>query len=1047
MIHPRRLMLAGIALLLGPAGGLSAGSAGDRPALVSAASGEISASAHDGDAGRYFVRNFSAREYGAHVQNWSIDQHPDGRIFVANNEGVLEFDGVRWRRIPVRGDAPVRSLAIDDDGRIYVGAQGEVGYIQEGGDGHMAYHSLMPDMPENYRDFSHVWRTFVVDDVVYFAAVSRLLRWDGEQFHMWEPQHLFHFSFLVGDRLYILERDKGLMQLKDDKLRLVPGGERFADDLIYAMLPWQESNQILLFSRSHGFLVFDGNEFFRWETEADKALLRELVYHAIPMPDGGIAVGTLQAGIYFLDERGRWTGHVSRESGLQDSSVLYLSLDHESGLWVGLARGMARLETGHGVTYFDETHGLSGSVYVLTRHKGDLYAGTNQGLFRLESDSLPKWRRIEGITSQTWDLLSLDEGLLVANNMGVYEVRNGQARLVHDTEVTAYQLEASDHYPGRVYIGLISGVSAIRRTSGGWQEEAAMPEVRDEVRTVHEDGDRVLWLGTRSSGILKVALPKDGDLGAAYLSERFDTEHGLPDTLLNYGVELGGELLFSTRDGLHYLDAASNRFVPYKKFDGAFGNVPERIWPLVTGPDGAIWTQTEREGGQPEAGALVPVDETNHEWDSRALASLRGITNYAVHVDDTGVVWLGGPDGLFRYDPRKRESPGQSFNVLIRDMHDGEGNSLLVSAEGAQVPELTYDRNRIRFEYAATSYDGMEENRFQVRLDGQDSGWGSWSAEPYIDYANLWEGDYRFRVRARNQYGVVSDEAHLAFRVLPPWYRTSWAYLAYVIVLVSAWWSIGQWRLRRMEAQKRALKALVRQRTRQLEEATVTDQLTGLRNRRYLDNHLELDISKSVRDYQSWIQSGLVNERPESDLLFFMIDIDHFKQINDTYGHMAGDRILKSFSSVIKDAFRDSDMLVRMGGEEFLAIARFTTRDSASTLAERLCEGVRHREFAADEHTGLHLSCSVGFACFPFVQRDPKAVSWQDVVEIADHCLYAAKMSGRDGWVGAHAASDGIDEQLLEQVRHCPAILGEDSRFEVVSSFSGGGRIRWQGAS
>ncbi len=134
-----------------------------------------------------------------------------------------------------------------------------------------------------------------------------------------------------------------------------------------------------------------------------------------------------------------------------------------------------------------------------------------------------------------------------------------------------------------------------------------------------------------------------------------------------------------------------------------------------------------------------------------------------------------------------------------------------------------------------------------------------------------------------------------------------------------------------------------------------------------------------------------------------MIDIDHFKQVNDVYGHAAGDAVLMQMRQRMQRVFRDSDFLVRWGGEEFLVVARGTHRNQGETLAERMRQSVCSEPFTLDDGRLLTKSCSLGFACFPFFLSDPAAVPWTDVVEVADAALYGAKRAGRDGWVGVSA--------------------------------------------
>jgi diguanylate cyclase (GGDEF)-like protein len=206
----------------------------------------------------------------------------------------------------------------------------------------------------------------------------------------------------------------------------------------------------------------------------------------------------------------------------------------------------------------------------------------------------------------------------------------------------------------------------------------------------------------------------------------------------------------------------------------------------------------------------------------------------------------------------------------------------------------------------------------------------------------------------------------------------------------------------------------------QLEEASITDSLTGLRNRRFLLQHIESDIATTLRRYDDRIRDAHCELDPNIDLVFFMVDLDHFKQVNDTHGHAAGDMVLIQMRQRLEEVFRLADHIVRWGGEEFLVVARNTSRDEATTLAERMRANVAERAFELADGVQLYRTCSIGFACFPFLPGEPRRLSWSQVVELADQCLYMVKHTGRDGWAGLHAnnrpQSGDIVQKLLSEL-------------------------------
>lgn len=188
----------------------------------------------------------------------------------------------------------------------------------------------------------------------------------------------------------------------------------------------------------------------------------------------------------------------------------------------------------------------------------------------------------------------------------------------------------------------------------------------------------------------------------------------------------------------------------------------------------------------------------------------------------------------------------------------------------------------------------------------------------------------------------------------------------------------------------------------EMEAISLTDKLTGLRNRRFLENQIDADLQKSLRQYQDW-QKGKHGKPVQADIVLFVIDMDDFKSVNDVHGHNAGDNVLKELATRMAKVFRHSDYLVRWGGEEFVALARFIDRNDAPHMAQRMLEAVNTHPFELVPGVVKHQTCSIGFACYPPIEDCEVTSCWISLVAVADACLYAAKSSGKNAWIGARA--------------------------------------------
>ena len=792
------------------------------------------------EAGLPLLRSFSPADYGAGEQNWAIAQGPDGMLYVGNQRGVLSFDGQRWRLTPVTNGSVVRSLAIDASGRVFVGARGELGYLVPGESGELSYVSLIDELPPEARDFTDVWSTLATKDGVVFSSPQRLLRWHEGRFEHWAPTKQFGVAFGGDQGIFVVDGGPGLLQLRNGQMRALPGGAAFSTLSRFGVIPMPTSTatspDLLIYGQELGFVRYSSGTVKSWPTDVSDTLAADGVQTRSlrRLEDGRLLVGTLRGGLYVLDTQGRLSARLSEEHGLPDTGVAATTVDREGGLWLALGSGIARAALPAPLSRFDERQGARHTVIALHRQGDELHLGTTQGMHRLRRGMPSTIAGQPGLDKQTWAFASHGAQSFVANMAGVH-VLDGD-RLSHVLQAyEASALLAPRSRPDWVLVGLAQGMALLRHDGERWRDAGRVPGLTDAVRTLVEDDAGRVWVGTYNTGLLRVdlsGLGDDGTVGALPV-ERFGLEHGLPSINFNLVFPVGGQPAFATSAGIYRFDEATRRFGPDPRYAGLFER-PRTVYVLHDDPANGLWAYTEDPAtGLRETGLVRTLADGTRQWDPRPLRAFTGQETFAIHADGDGVAWFGVGDGLFRYDGRIPKNYEQPFDTLLRRVTGAQGKLLYGGHGPAPAVALPYAANSLRFEYAAPSFDGEDAIRFQVKLEGSDAGWSDWSAEDYKDYNNLFEGDYVFRVRAKNLYDTVGTEASYRFSVLPPWYRTAWAYLGYALALGLAGWGLLRWRLRRVLAQKAALETTVAERTRQLAEQaevlrTANQQLVAL---------------------------------------------------------------------------------------------------------------------------------------------------------------------------------------------------------------------------
>jgi len=528
--------------------------------------------------------------------------------------------------------------------------------------------------------------------------------------------------------------------------------------------------------------------------------------------------------------------------------------------------------------------------------------------------------------------------------------------------------------------------------------------------------DGSLWAGG-AAGLFRIAQP-----GAAEPVAEWVEPSGLTgQTVLGMAVDPAGRLWVDTGTGLHRLVESGGGRARFEAIDasdlgGAFGAN------LLFDRQGRLWSQRNmydpRSGEYRELGAADGAD-LGTGW-FRAYAAL-----------DDGRLLYGGARGLLVIDPERFAPWAYAPPLVVSELRvDGVERAL---PEGGRIV-LAPGEHGFNLGFAALDYSQPGRNRYRYRLQGLDAGWIEAGAlGRSAAYTNLAPGHYELRVQGSNRDGAWSpNELRIGIDVHAAWWQTRWALALAALAAVALVAGIVNMRTRLLLHHRRVLAARVQERTEaleaataalraksaELEEASLTDPLTGLRNRRFLDRQMPADVALALRHYEPPHATGAAAGADcEQDLLFFLIDIDHFKRINDAHGHMAGDAVLMQMRGRLEQVFRATDYLVRWGGEEFLIVARGTPRRRAAELAERARQAVAAQPFELDGGLRVAQTCSVGFSAYPLCAELPRALDWHAAIDLADAALYDAKEAGRNAWAGLLAARAADEAELCQDAR------------------------------
>lgn len=878
------------------------------------------------------------------------------RLYVATLSGLTIHDGARWEEVP--SERALYAVHAAADGRVIGGGPDSLVELVQDADDRRRLVSLLDRLPEADRAIGDV-RSIHALGRTFFAVTDRaLVRIRGADVRIderWRPDPRRRGFTSLG-RLYVVSQ--GAVRAFGPAGEPVPDpltAHEMANGLITLITDGPRGGQIVGLDGRGVFAVHEG----AWVAVGQGAgeLLTRGLTDARVLAGGEVVIASEAGGVVLLTPELAFDRALSRAEGLPSSHVESLAEDAEGGLWVVTTSQLARVDFGAPLTLIDARMGVEGTVHGIARHRGRLHLLTTSGLLVLDvAAGRRRAVRVAGVTARAWDAVDVGEHLLVATAAGIYESRPSGARLVPGTaRLSAYVLAPRADAPGTMLVGSRAGLSVLQRHGDGWRFAGDVAGAPRYVRTIVTRPGGTVFLGTTFDGIVRLALddptaaPTTIAAGEAHLREEDGVMHALDfatDTL---------SLLDERRPGLSPLDLRGVA-------------LPARAVRFAHDSRGTLWV-----GGrgvdlfEPGASSMRPILD-------------RSVSVQAIAIEDDGVVWLGSNAGLWRVAgltvARQTALPAPTLERVFVDGQPIGRNGL----EGAP-PALAFGFERLRLEFTPNTFATDAVTAF--KLEPLDADWITARRGTAAEYTFLPSGRYRLHMRSGT--GANRADSVWAFTVRPPWFRTPLVGALEIVVGGGLLLLASQWRTQRLRRRSLELERAVIDKTAALQDANRRladlawrDELTGLHNRRHFEEALAAEWARA--------------HRTRSPIALVMVDIDHFKSLNDTLGHVAGDRALRAVADVIKAcARRPGDVAARYGGEEFAVLLPGGRWARVRELAEEVRQAVEAQALPHPGHGSGHITVSVGIT----------AVEAPDSLEItlvddADRALYRAKASGRN---------------------------------------------------
>lgn len=727
------------------------------------------------------VTNYTKDEYRAGNQNWDISLDSKGNVFVANNNGLLVFDGAKWNinRLPV--GTIIRSVA-QSGNKVFTGSFEEIGYWVVDSINSWKYNTLTPLIEDIQLHNDEFWRIVEFQNEIYFQSFGSILVYDYKSIKSLTVPNPVLFLIKANNRLFVQEINGELFELINHKLKSIAGSKIFRDTEIKAIIPL-DSDRYLIGTSSKGVYLYNGFDFTEWKCEYFTELKESKINTGI-RAGNKLVFGTILKGLYIYDLNGNLISHQISNANLQNNTVLALKSDNVGNLWVGMDKGIDYLSFNSPIELYEDKNMSSGSVYTACIFNKELYVGTNQGVFYYSINSkdgrFTEKRFLTNSQGQVWFLKVIDDKLFCGLNNGTYIIEDHKLKQISNIS-GGYNLKKITWFDKEYLIqSTYSSVVVYSSEKEKWKVDRIIRGLIAPFRYLEIDYLGNIWLGHTVKGLFLVQ--PSGGLDSAISIKKVDSSYGISD-FTNKIFKVDNRIIFPSDNHFNRWDDLTGKVIPFDELNQQLDDFKSSS-SVVPISNNKYWFIKKNEIGMfdvlfgkaklmyrliPEMYHLNLVD--NYE----NIVSLNDSLNLICL--DNGFAILN----IYSLNQLKEVNDAP----VIKDVYswNKKGRRSKVALNNDLKVRLSNSSNNISISFSSNEPVGQRKY-YQYKLEGIDNTWSEWSYSSEVSYTRLPYGNYTFWVHTLNSKGIKTKSAKFVFRINPPWYISIYSFIIYAFILV-----------------------------------------------------------------------------------------------------------------------------------------------------------------------------------------------------------------------------------------------------------------------
>ena len=718
------------------------------------------------------IQIFTPQDYNAEDQNWAISQSDDNFIYVANNKGLLEYNGASWTLYASKNEGILRSVKVSGD-KIYSGGYMDFGYWTKDELGLLKYISLSENEKISIKEDEEFWGIIVVDGYVLFQSFESIYIYNIEEksYDVIDSNYRINKMFKVDNTIYFQKTGYGIFKIENGKKILVTSIEQIRD--IELINIFKLNTGLLLQTKDKGFYQYKDHVVKPWKESLHDTFNNLSVYSSIRLKDGTFILGTIANGIIHIDGNGNQLLKLDQSLGLSNNTVLSMMEDSFGNVWLGLDNGINVVNLKSPYKVYTDKQGVLGTVYTAAQKDELLYLGTNQGLFYKALDQNSKFTFIEGTKGQVWNLAIIKNTLFCGHDKGTFII-NGTSIEEVSSEIGTWIIKEVKDHPNLLVQGNYKGINVLERVNNTWHYRNTIHGFNISSRYIEFISSKELLVNHEYKGVYKVEL--DSDFRNVVNYEKLPIKGGIKSSIVSYD----DRILYSYKDGVFEYKAENEKFEKEILLSDLLNNdnyVSGKLFSDIK--NNRLWVFSKSDIAYVEPGKLSSEPKINVIAMSSEIRKSK--SGYENMLDLGGYNYLiGTTEGYLTIDLNKLEY--RSLNMHLNSVEYGSRPNELEPLDLLSTEIFSNQTNNVRFQYSITNYSMLSTSKYQYRLTGIYDNWSDWSSSSEAFFENLPYGDYTFEARALANGMPSANNISFSFAIDRPWYIKPLAIVSYIVL-------------------------------------------------------------------------------------------------------------------------------------------------------------------------------------------------------------------------------------------------------------------------